>query len=292
MHRTPNQRPILPTLLGAVLLLSACATAPPGSGPVASQQAATSQELTRLGHAAWAAHGEQEALAHFRSALLADPSNRSAKLGMAEIFLAKGQAAEAEATFRELTAAQDTAAEAHQGLGILLLRQRRTADAVAHLDQAVELSPGLWRAWNALGVAADATGDWTAANTAYSRALALRPDEPDILNNAGVSALMQGDTAAAIRHLAAALRHDSGKRATRANLRVALAAEGRYAEALAGQDGSTPEQLNNIGYVAMLRGDLDASRAYLSRAIAASPSFYATAEQNLRAIVQDGVTAR
>ena len=39
--------------------------------------------------------------------------------------------------------------------------------------------------------------------------------------------------------------------------------------------------LNNIGYVAMLRGDYESADVFLHRAIDESPVFYDTAEQNL-----------
>lgn len=281
-------------LLGCTLALGACAT---GGGPSASlmtqHQAATSQELTRLGQAAFNADGHAEALAHFRSALMADPSNAAASLGIAEIFLAQGKIAEAEAAFSEILSVHPTrAAEAHQGLGIVLLRKGHLGGAEDHLRQAVTLNPGLWRAWNALGVAADGRSDWAAANEAYGRALAINAHEPDILNNAGVSALMQADTGTAIRHLSQALARNPKLTAARSNLRIALAAEGRYSEAMAGQDALTPEQLNNIGYVAMLRGDLTESHTYLTRAISASPSYYAPAERNLRAMAHDRQAGR
>lgn len=40
--------------------------------------------------------------------------------------------------------------------------------------------------------------------------------------------------------------------------------------------------LNNIGYVAILRGDYDVADAYLNQAIAASPSYFTQAQRNLQ----------
>jgi Flp pilus assembly protein TadD len=40
--------------------------------------------------------------------------------------------------------------------------------------------------------------------------------------------------------------------------------------------------LNNVGYVALLRGELKRAEAYFLRAIESSPSFYQPAAENLR----------
>ena len=53
-------------------------------------------------------------------------------------------------------------------------------------------------------------------------------------------------------------------------------------DAIAGTERSgLPQVLNNIGYVAMLRGDYESADVFLNRAIDESPVFYDTAEQNL-----------
>lgn len=53
-------------------------------------------------------------------------------------------------------------------------------------------------------------------------------------------------------------------------------------DALAGVGmAQLPEVLNNLGYVAMVKGDLPVAEAYFTRAIEASPSYYRIAAENL-----------
>jgi Flp pilus assembly protein TadD len=61
-----------------------------------------------------------------------------------------------------------------------------------------------------------------------------------------------------------------------------LAASGRYTDAIAGIDKAhLPVVLNNIGYVAMSRGDFESADIFFNRAIDESPVYYDTAEENL-----------
>ena len=67
------------------------------------------------------------------------------------------------------------------------------------------------------------------------------------------------------------------------NLRLSLALQGRYEEALSGVETERlPIVLNDVGYAAIQRGDYDHARLLLVRAIEASPSFFETGWANLR----------
>jgi Flp pilus assembly protein TadD len=72
----------------------------------------------------------------------------------------------------------------------------------------------------------------------------------------------------------------------RANLRLALAWDGRYAEAVAGaQPRELADVLNNVGYVALLKGDHKQAEAYLTRAMETSASHHDHAWHNLSHLV-------
>ncbi len=65
------------------------------------------------------------------------------------------------------------------------------------------------------------------------------------------------------------------------NLRLALAWDGEYALALAGaEDGGLARALNNVGYVALLRGDQDNAESLFLRAIETDPAFNTIAARN------------
>jgi len=171
------------------------------------------------------------------------------------------------------------------GRGARPLPTRRHSDeARVVLVALLEERPDLWRAWNAIGFLHDRSGDWSEAETAYRAALEAAPPDaaPSILNNLGVSAMAQGRYDEAAGYLRQALAADAGLEVSRANLRLVLGMQGRYAEAMAGLAlGETPAVLNNLGYVAMMQGDLARAEAYFQRALEASPSYYETAAGNL-----------
>lgn len=214
--------------------------------------------------------------------LLSDPTNLEARLLRGEIVLATGQPNRAMAVFSGLLDLPEVSAQAQQGMGIALMLTEAPEAALEHLQSAVDQDPSLWRAWNALGSYHDLQGDWAEAVAAYDKALAEQPNNALILNNRGFSHFMQGELDEAIADLERALRLDPALTPAKVNLRLAHAWTGQYLRALTGvTDKELPQVLNNIGYVAMMRGDLDNAEAYLRRAMEADPSFNEKAWNNL-----------
>jgi Flp pilus assembly protein TadD len=73
-------------------------------------------------------------------------------------------------------------------------------------------------------------------------------------------------------------------------MRMAYALQGRYIEALAGvPEQEMPDALNNVGYAATVRGDYEAARAYLARAMEMSPAFHKKASANMQQL--EGIVA-
>lgn len=85
-----------------------------------------------------------------------------------------------------------------------LVEQGRSKEALDFLKRAVQLRPGDWTFFSALGVAYDQVGDYAAAKRAYQQALALKPGEPSVLNNYAVSRMQAGDLSGARQFLAQA----------------------------------------------------------------------------------------
>lgn len=218
-----------------------------------------------------------------------DPDHLEALLGLGEAQLASRDSVQALATFAAIVGRPDVDqlspiwSRARQGQGIAELRLGRLEQAHATLSEAATWDPTLWRTWNALGQALDSLGRWSEARTAYEQAMWGAPDPARIHNNLGMSFLHSGDGARAIDHFGTALQLDADLAVAQANLRLALAFEGNYVEALSGvSEKELPDVLNNVGYVALLRGDYPRAEAYFSRALEVSPSFYEPAWKNLQ----------
>ncbi|HYD30498.1 MAG TPA: tetratricopeptide repeat protein [Azospirillaceae bacterium] len=268
-------------LLAVTLSVAACASTREDIG--AGAGGAVPAGVRERAEAALAMGAYEDALTQYRIILSRDPEDPMARLGIAEVQLGSGDLKQAEAGFGALKEVAAVRAKALQGEGLALLLAGRTKTAEEPLRAAVAEDAGLWRAWNALGRIHDGRGEFDAAKPCYEQALASQPNSPVVLNNLGFSRLMAGDHAEAARLLTQAAESDDGEEArVRTNLRLALAWQGEYVAAFAGaRPAELPVVLNNVGFVALQRGDVAAAKAYLSRATEISPEYFDVARRNL-----------
>jgi Flp pilus assembly protein TadD len=286
--RLRRGRPRMWPVAALALALAACAGTEPAHEPLIEQQLPIPRQL-ELADAALQAGRQREAMERYELILRDAPDHLQARLGLGEAHLAGGASREALAAFTTVLEApgigrhREIEAAARQGQGIALLRLDRLAEAHAVLHEVATSDPTLWRAWNALGQSFDSAQEWEQARASYEQALWAAPDAARIHNNLGVSLLRAGAPAAAIDQFGKALGLAPDLAIAQANLRLALAFEGRYLEALAGvPEGELPEALNNVGYIALVRGDHARAEAYFLRALEASPSFFEPAWRNLQ----------
>ncbi len=282
-RRTPAA--LAAPLLALALAMSACAA--PGTEPptaAAAGPAMVTPEMVRLAEMAFEDGLFEEARQRYLRLVAMQPGEPRHRLGLAETALAVGDDAQARTLFDEVLASgkPEVLGRAHQGKGLSLLRGSRPRLALEPLKAAVAADPGLWRAWNGLGLLHDADGAWDLADEAYGKALLASHGAAEVLNNHGYSRLLRGQPTQAAALFIKALRARPGMPRAEANLRLALAAQGQYREAQAGaRPTALPDVLNNVGYVAMVRGDHGKAEAYLSQALEASPAYFSTASENL-----------
>ena len=210
------------------------------------------------------------------------PDDTRGHLVAAELRLAQGNAPAAMPLFAKLLVDPEHAAEAEQGYGITLLLIGDEDLAASHLQEAVEKDPSLWRAWNALGAYYDSHEDWLEASESYQNALDIEPKQAYVQNNYGFSLFMQNRLDEAIHALQKAFRLDPNSELIKTNLRLAYARKGQYVRALSGtQENEKAQNLNNVGYIALLRGDYNEAESYFLRAMEADARFNEVAWQNL-----------
>lgn len=225
----------------------------------------------------------EEAVSAYKRMLAADPQDPEAVFGIAETMLAAGDFPIALGYYRALSTNETFRARAWQGEGLVLLSIGQPRQSGEILRKAVADDVTLWRAWNGLGRTLDIEGKHDEAKSSYDRALALEPGSAAVLNNRGVSNMLAGRYAEAEKDLRDAVSRDRDLERARSNLRLVLAWQGRYAEALADVSRiDAPIALNNIGYIAMKRGDLNHAEAYFAQAMQMSPAFYDKADRNLK----------
>jgi tetratricopeptide (TPR) repeat protein len=169
---------------------------------------------------------DQVALAYLRLALTLDPRRNDAWLMLGDVLQQRGDLEGARAAYErpksnspEFPAAQAKLAWSHQSDGdkVTAIRLARAgaqggdvearatlADllrANAEYDEAITILTGLidqapapdWRLYYARGQANERSGRWPGAEADLSRALALRPDEPELLNYLGYAWIDRGE---------------------------------------------------------------------------------------------------
>jgi Flp pilus assembly protein TadD len=270
----------LATAAACALLLAGCSTAGQEQAQVQAPPA-VSPEVIAVAEKAVADGRYADAKLMLERVLLSDPANSRARLAMAEIQLAFRNLDMAEQSFASLVEMPEVAARAEQGRGITLLMKGQAQASELSLRRAVDLDPALWRAWNAIGLLHDRAGRWDQAVEAYDRALALN-DSAMLYNNRGFSHLLRRAPESAIADFDKALQLDPQLEAARENLRLAFAWTGQYERALLGVSRKDiGRAFNNIGFVALLRGDLPAAESYLLRSMEADARFNKVANRNL-----------
>ena len=262
------------------LLLSACGTV--DETPQVQAPPPVSPEVVSVAEKAIDESRYPDAKLLLERVLLSEPENPRARLGMAEIMLAYRNLEPAEKAFAALVKQPEVAARAVQGQGIALLLMGKEQGARVALQHAVELDAQLWRAWNGIGLLHDRSGEWDEAQAAYNRALAITGDSAMLYNNRGFSHLLRRDAQAAIADFHKALTLDPKMEAAQENLRLAFAWTGEYQRALVGVSRKDVGRVyNNVGFIALLRGDLRSAESFLLRSMEADAHFNKVANENL-----------
>ncbi len=104
----------------------------------------------------------------------------------------QGNAANAEALYRQLIARYPKQADAYYKLGALLSAQGKMTDAIAQFQQAIKFNPQHAKAHNDLGVAMASVGKLPEAIVEWRQAIKINGEYPDALNNLGVAVLQEG----------------------------------------------------------------------------------------------------
>jgi Flp pilus assembly protein TadD len=102
---------------------------------------------------------------------------------------------------------------------------------IAALEQARNARPDDWRAWSLLGTAYQQVRRSEDARAAWAQALALSPDNPDVLTNMAISAMTRGDAAEAEPLLRRAAAQPGASLKVRLNLAMVLGLTGKIGEA-------------------------------------------------------------
>ncbi|SDK00663.1 Flp pilus assembly protein TadD, contains TPR repeats [Ferrimonas sediminum] len=139
------------------------------------------------------------------------------------------------------------------------------------------------RCYNALGILHDLSGEYPQAREMYQLVLDRAPGAANVLTNLGYSYYLDGNLRQAEIHLRQAVQKQPDFKRAWTNLGLVYARMKHYKRALVSLKQVMPEAdaLNDLGYFAMLEGRYADAKELFWRAIDASPTYFAKAQDNL-----------
>jgi TolB-like protein/Flp pilus assembly protein TadD/DNA-binding winged helix-turn-helix (wHTH) protein len=164
-------------------------------------------------------------------ALKLEPSHDETEMALARLYLDSGRSEQAEAVYGGLAARRADDADVFIGLGYAQLEQGRREDAGRSFHKAIEVEPGYWQAYSALGNYFFRLGRAEDAIGAYRRATELAPGSASAFSNLGAALLLavRLDEAAAAFEKSLAIEPS---RSAHANLGSLYYFLGRFPEAV------------------------------------------------------------
>jgi tetratricopeptide (TPR) repeat protein len=135
------------------------------------------------------------AIAEYRDVPADDPAYHVAELGRADALRRSGKENQAVEVLEQLTRSHGDLAVVHSTLGDVLRADEDFTGAIKAYDRAIEIAaetaPVRWVLYYSRGIAHERSGDEMASEADFRAALALNPDQPQVLNYLGYSMVEQ-----------------------------------------------------------------------------------------------------
>ena len=160
-----------------------------------------------------------------------NPMDPVAGVKTAQALREMGQFDQAAETAQSVLTVQPANLEAMLEVGRAHIARGQAFYGIAALEQARAAAPRDWRPLSLLGVAYQQVRRSDDAKAAWNEALHLSPDNPDVLTNAAIARMGEGDAPSAEILLRRAVAQPGATLKVRQNLALALGLQGKTAEA-------------------------------------------------------------
>jgi Flp pilus assembly protein TadD len=160
-----------------------------------------------------------------------NPADPVAGVRLAEALRQMGQHEQAAQTAQQVMVAQPANVDAMLEIGRAHIARGQAFYGISALEQARAVAPGDWRPLSLLGVAYQQVRRPEDAQTVWAAALALSPENPEVLTNAAMARATGGDAAGAEALLRRAVAQPNATQQMRLNLAMVLGLQGRTPEA-------------------------------------------------------------
>lgn len=181
----------------------------------------------------------------------AKPKDRNTGLNYANLLMMIGKNAQALAVMQQVAIAHPADREVLAAYGKTQAAAGQLEQALATITRAQTPDRPDWRLYSAEGAVLDQLGRSKEARVRYRQALGLRPNDPSVLSNLGMSYLLQNDPKTAETYLRSASQQVGADSRIRQNLALVVGLQGRFAEAekIAVQELSPQQAQSNLAYL-------------------------------------------
>lgn len=267
-RHTPARRFVLALACGLLLAGTAGCVRRAAEEPVPDDQAVLQQnerasELVRIGDEL-RRNGDLVAAADvYGRAMRADPDSPLPPALLGDTLRRLKRYNEAEQVFVRALERNPYSGLSLQGYGILMIEKGQPEAAISALTNAVDEEAADYRVYNVLGIAHDALGDHTQAQTYYTAGQEQAPGNQSLRNNMALSLALQERYDAAIEQMKQLAGSGDGDETYRHNLALIYGLGGRIEDASETLRPVLPaaDVANNLAYYQSLRAmETDARR--------------------------------
>jgi Flp pilus assembly protein TadD len=202
-----------------------------------------------------------DAGASLGKAYTSNPADKPSAMKYAQVLQMNGRTEQSLAVMRKLAIAYPRDRDVLAAYGKALASAGELEPALDAVKRAQTPEYPDWKLVSAEAAILDQLGKSGEARTLYRRALDLRPNDPSILSNLGMSYVLEGDLRTAETYMRSASEQPAADSRVRQNLALVVGLQGRFdeAEKIAGAELSPEQAKANVAY---LRGMLAQQNAW------------------------------
>jgi Flp pilus assembly protein TadD len=180
-----------------------------------------------------------------------NPNDKAVAIKFATVLQMDGDPDQSLAVMRKLAIAYPKDRDVLAAYGKALAANGQLKPALDAVRRAQTPEYPDWKLVSAEGAILDQMGQQDEARRLYRKALELKPDEPSVLSNLGMSYLLAGDLRTAETYLRSAASRPGADSRVRQNLALTVGLQGRFdeAEKIAAQELPPDQARANIAYL-------------------------------------------
>lgn len=181
----------------------------------------------------------------------ANPKDRNTGLNYANLLMMTGKNTQSLAVMQQVVIAHPSDRDVLAAYGKTQAAAGQLEQALTTITRAQTPDRPDWRLYSAEGAVLDQLGRSQEARARYRQALDLKPNDPSILSNLGMSYLLENDPRTAETYLKSASEQQGADSRIRQNLALVVGLQGRFAEAekIALQELSPQQAQSNLAYL-------------------------------------------